>query len=350
MKTGFRGTFVISWSQTETDGQTAAPRDALRVGAVWSWSGEAVRVDGPPEVLPLGDAVGASEIRRRAAHAVRRLLRAVEADTAEIDRVAVDVPLFETGFQVTDGRDLWMVTLIDVGPGRHPLCLFAGEIPPRTRELWIVSETLLPTRPRGPGAETAEVPGVVCFADGTLIATERGEIPVEDLTPGTRVQTRDDGLQDVVWTGASRVTGARLQAMPDLAPIRIATGDRPLLVSPDHRVLIAGRAARTLFNTPEVLVAARDLLDLPGIAVDRTRREVTYHHLLLPSHQIVLANGVETESFHPGDGALDRLSPADRIRLAGAMPETAADPSAYGGHARRLLRPSEAALLRHEAA
>ena len=46
MRTGFRGTFVISWSQTETDGLKAAPLDVLAVGASWRWSGEAVRVEG----------------------------------------------------------------------------------------------------------------------------------------------------------------------------------------------------------------------------------------------------------------------------------------------------------------
>ena len=46
MKTGFRGTFVISWSQTEVDGLEAAPVKNLSVGAAWSWRGDAVQVDG----------------------------------------------------------------------------------------------------------------------------------------------------------------------------------------------------------------------------------------------------------------------------------------------------------------
>ncbi|MDG1802079.1 MAG: hemolysin-type calcium-binding protein, partial [Paracoccaceae bacterium] len=47
METGFEGAFVISWSQTELDGLWAAPISSLRTGAVWRWTGEAVRVDGP---------------------------------------------------------------------------------------------------------------------------------------------------------------------------------------------------------------------------------------------------------------------------------------------------------------
>ncbi len=51
MQTGYKGTFVISWAQTELDGARAAPPSALGVGAVWRWWGEAVRVDGPADIF-----------------------------------------------------------------------------------------------------------------------------------------------------------------------------------------------------------------------------------------------------------------------------------------------------------
>eukprot|EP00036_Acanthoecidae_sp_10tr_P005251 CAMPEP_0182947530 /NCGR_PEP_ID=MMETSP0105_2-20130417/58728_1 /TAXON_ID=81532 ORGANISM="Acanthoeca-like sp., Strain 10tr" /NCGR_SAMPLE_ID=MMETSP0105_2 /ASSEMBLY_ACC=CAM_ASM_000205 /LENGTH=66 /DNA_ID=CAMNT_0025087773 /DNA_START=70 /DNA_END=266 /DNA_ORIENTATION=- len=66
MKTGFKGTFVISWSQTEIDGLWSAPVETLRVGATWAWTGETVRVDGPSSVLPLGEATGQADLRKRA--------------------------------------------------------------------------------------------------------------------------------------------------------------------------------------------------------------------------------------------------------------------------------------------
>ena len=72
MKTGFRGTFVISWSQTDIDGLEAAPLDALQVGAAWSWRGEAVQVDGPNDVLRLEGAEEVANLRRHAARKVRR--------------------------------------------------------------------------------------------------------------------------------------------------------------------------------------------------------------------------------------------------------------------------------------
>jgi len=76
MKTGYRGTFVISWSQTEVDGLDAAPLQSLTVGAAWAWRGDAVRVDGPSELLRLDRTDGEGSLRKRAAWIVRRLVDA----------------------------------------------------------------------------------------------------------------------------------------------------------------------------------------------------------------------------------------------------------------------------------
>jgi len=354
MKTGFRGTFVISWSQTELDGLGAAPFSGLRAGATWRWTGEAVRVDGPTGVLPLGEAEGQADMRRRAAHAVRRLLRAVDADTTALDSVEVDAPLFEAGFIVTDGHDTWQITLIETGQGRKPLCMFMGEIPPRGADLWIVSHNVELHR-RDQAGDPAGA--VICFTPGTLILTEDGPRRVETIGEGDLIQTKDDGVQEVLWVGRRRITGARLQAMPQIAPVRLAAGalgtdvpDDGLLVSPDHRILLRGAQVNALFNTDEALVCARDLVNDTSVFVDRAVRELAYIHILLPDHQVVFANGVETESFHPASAGRESLLPDDLARLTDILPEIEHDPHVYGGYARRMVSSSEAQILRHEVA
>jgi hypothetical protein len=77
---------------------------------------------------------------------------------------------------------------------------------------------------------------------------------------------------------------------------------------------------------------------------------VTYIHLLLGAHQVLWANGVESESFHPASAAMSALDTQDRIRLNGILPQLEHDPHSYGAYARRNLSSSEAAILRHEAA
>lgn len=356
MGTGFRGTFVISWSQTEIDGLDAAPVQSLSVGAAWAWRGDAVRVDGPCDVLRLDEADGTENLRIRAARMVHRLVgAALEHDPSGRSPNNGDdhAPLMDNSFVVTDGGKSYCVTLIGVGGSSQPLLMFLDEMPPRNCDLWIVHHTLGTLRSSDAAPNQS---GVICFTPGTRIQTATGVRLIEDLREGDRVQTKDNGLQPLRWIGKRRMTGARLFAMPKLRPIRIGGGalglDRPdaeLLVSPEHRILVKGAIAQNLFNTPEVLVMARDLINGKTVTVDRQLREITYIHVLLDQHQIVFANGLETESFHPASAALASLDEADRLRLLAAYPELEHDPHTYGSFARRTLSPSEAAILNHAA-
>ncbi|TMM51893.1 Hint domain-containing protein [Sulfitobacter sabulilitoris] len=356
MKTGFRGTFVISWSQTEVDGLEAAPVQSLSVGAAWSWRGDAIRVDGPSDILRLDRADGADNLRKRAARMVHRLVGAAldpQSKPLVMDEPQRDAPLMDSSFVVTDGAQSYTVTLIEVGRGSQPLLMFLDEMPPRNCDLWIVHHTLGagPANVMGP-----ESGGVICFTPGTFIQTPDGPRRIEELCVGDRVQTKDNGPQLIEWVGSRRMTGARLFAMPRLRPVRIRTGalgvDRPeheLLVSPEHRLLVKGAVAQSLFNTAEVLVTAKDLVNGTTITVDLKVPQVTYIHLLLPSHQVLWANGVETESFHPANAALSTLDDFDRARLLAEHPDLEFDPHTYGGYARRNLSASEAAILNHAA-
>lgn len=78
-------------------------------------------------------------------------------------------------------------------------------------------------------------------------------------------------------------------------------------------------------------------------------RDVTYIHVLLDQHQILLANGFETESSHPASAAFASLDQKDRKRLLVQYPELENDPHTYGNFARRALTPSEAVIMRHAA-
>ncbi|EEW24689.1 Hint domain-containing protein, partial [Rhodobacter ferrooxidans] len=199
--------------------------------------------------------------------------------------------------------------------------------------------------------------GVICFTPDTRISTPDGFCLIQHLRPGMQILTKDNGPQEVLWAGQRRMSGARLHAMPHLRPIRFRTGalgvGRPedeLVVSPQHRMLVQGAAAQALFNVSEVLVTAEDLVNDHSIMVDRQLREVTYVHILLEAHQIVWANGLETESFHPANTALETIEPSQRAALLGMLPHIAQNPYSYGDHARRNLTASEAAILRHDLA
>ena len=351
MKTGFRGTFVISWTQTEVDGLEAAPVRALTVGAAWSWRGDAVQVDGPSGVLRLDRAEGSETLRKRAAKMVHRLVGAALEPSQHVlaRNEDKDAGLADSSFIITDGAQSYTVTVINVDRGAQPLLMFLDELPPRNTDLWVVHHTL---GARPDGVDGPDSSGVICFTPGTRIATPFGSTLVEALRIGDLVQTKDNGAQPVEWIGSRHMSGARLFAMPRLRPVRIRSGalgirrpNQELLVSPEHRMLVTGRRAEELFNTPEVLVAAKDLIDGQLVTTDVQARAVTYIHLLLPDHNILWANGLETESFHPANTALSSLSDLDRRQLLRHCPDLAHDPHTYGGYARRNLSTSEAAIL-----
>ncbi|MDF0603025.1 Hint domain-containing protein [Psychromarinibacter sp. C21-152] len=349
MTTGFRGTFVLSWAQTELDGLTGAPVQLLAVGASWQWRGDPARIDGPGDVLVLGDAEEVTNLRRHASKAARRLMGEPETGQALPEP---DDPVLDSGFSVTDGLHRYTATLVERA-GKPPLCMFLDSLPPKGQELWITHVTSGTSHPHRTGDLT---PQVICFTPDTRIATEHGAVPVRDLAEGDRVLTKDDGPQAIRWIGRRRMSGARLYTMPELRPIRIRAGavgmevpDDDLLVSPQHRMLVKGPMAQTLYGEAEVLVAARDLLNDASIHVDRRLREVTYVHLLLDRHSVVFANGLETESFHPASMALDAMDPGQVAELAERVPGIDRNPCLYGGFARRMLDPSEAAILQYAA-
>lgn len=337
-----KGIFLLSWRQTLVDRQVPETIGDIAEGAIWSWKGEPVALDlrGPGED-------GDDEARRLAAAALaRRMLgRALELEGVEAAATDESQTL---AFVVSDGIRDWTILLLPTSSLSAPLVLFAGDGPPADRRLMVRSKPRLIEAP----AVRQTGRGMVCFTPGTRIATPDGPRAVETLLAGDKVATRDSGPQEVLWIGQKEMSGARLYAMPDLRPVRIRSGalgeDRPegdLLVSPDHRILVTGDRARAIWGEPEVLVAARDLIDDGTITRDHGAGRTSYIHLLLPSHQILCANGLDCESFHPADADLDHLGADQRSRLFDLMPTLAETPALYGARARSVLSSAEAALL-----
>ena len=224
-------------------------------------------------------------------------------------------------------------------------------VPPVDRDLWVI-EVLRPDRLTNVGASASQ--SLVCFASGTLISTPGGRRPVEALVPGDRIETRDNGPQPVIWTGYTEITTAQAARNPDLMPIQISSGafgpgapGERLVVSPNHRILVAGSAALALFNVDEVLVPASELADDLRVRQIQVQVRIRYHHVMLESHQILWASGLACESFHPADTDLLALADPQRLAFVDAAPDSFRDPMMYGGHARRCLTSAESALLRY---
>lgn len=159
-----------------------------------------------------------------------------------------------------------------------------------------------------------------CFTAGTLIETPQGPRRIETLQPGDLVITRDNGAQPLRWIGQRQVPGTG-----ENAPIRFQAGaignTRALEVSPQHRMLIEGWRAELYFGQDEVLVAAKHLVNGDTICRAPTA-EVHYIHLLFDRHEIIQAEGVASESFHPGDHILNHNA-GMRAEIVRIFPELA---------------------------
>ncbi|MBU2992238.1 Hint domain-containing protein [Octadecabacter sp. 1_MG-2023] len=183
--------------------------------------------------------------------------------------------------------------------------------------------------------------GPPCFAAGTLIETERGMTAVQDIQVGDLVRTLDNGLQSVRWRG-SRST----PALDKRAPIRFAAGaignERELLVSPQHKILLTGWRAELYFGEDEVLVAAAHLVNADTIH-RAPRRHIDYHHMMFDAHEIVLAEGIPTESFYPGEYILQDSDLHDEVTAL--FPEMIGTTDAAWTFARPVMHGREAKVL-----
>ena len=134
--------------------------------------------------------------------------------------------------------------------------------------------------------------GIACFAEGTRVLTVCGEWCVEALRPGDILVTAAGRRRRVIWTGHRRIDCTRHPHPYDVQPVRVhahAFGpDAPhadLLLSPDHAVFMRG-----------ALIPVRYLVNGATVAREEVGA-VTYWHVELDAHDVLLAHGVPCESY-----------------------------------------------------
>ncbi len=155
-------------------------------------------------------------------------------------------------------------------------------------------------------------PPVPCFTSGTLIGTPAGPKPVERLVVGELVTVRGGPPQPILWLGHREIEKAPLHDLANGSPIELKLGGlgSNLMVSPQHAIYFdLDRGGR--------LVRAQQLLRLRKLGARRMRGlgRVRYHHILLPRHHLVQANGIWCESLYPGPRACAGWSPDQRVAL-----------------------------------
>jgi hypothetical protein len=134
--------------------------------------------------------------------------------------------------------------------------------------------------------------GVPCYASGTRVATERGEVMVQHLRVGDQVRLAAGGTAPIVWLGHRHVDCRRHPRPSNVCPVRVQAGafgrglpHRDLFLSPDHAVFFE-----------DVLIPVRHLINGATI-VQQAVASVSYWHVELARHDVILAEGLPCESF-----------------------------------------------------
>ncbi len=132
-----------------------------------------------------------------------------------------------------------------------------------------------------------------CYCRGTLIQSNRGEVPIEDLATGESVVTFAGATRQIKWIGRRAYDPRFIAGNTAVLPIRIeagALGDgipaRDLFVSPEHALYIDG-----------ALVPAQLLVNGATIRRVESIDHLEYFHIELDTHDVILADGMPAETF-----------------------------------------------------
>ena len=129
--------------------------------------------------------------------------------------------------------------------------------------------------------------GLAC---GTTVLTLDGILPVEFLSPGDRIVTRD---------GAQRLASIEVTVVQNARVIRISEGtlgiDRPegdMIVSPDQPIMIRDWRAKAMFGTKAAMVPAARLVDGAYIRAE-VLPQVRFYTLRFANDAVIYAGGLE---------------------------------------------------------
>jgi hypothetical protein len=133
---------------------------------------------------------------------------------------------------------------------------------------------------------------ITCFAAGTRIMTCDGPAAVENLQVGDLLQTISGALQPIVWVGVRTVRCTGHAQPARVMPVRVAADafgpglpSSDLYLSPEHAVFAEG-----------VMIPVHALVNgatIRQVAVE----QVSYYHVELPQHDVLLAEGLPAESY-----------------------------------------------------
>ena len=132
------------------------------------------------------------------------------------------------------------------------------------------------------------------LAAGALVMTLEGEMPVDFLSAGDRVITRDSGMATVRSVRAKTITCDVVSIMA--GSLGHTRPERDVTLPADQRVLIRDWRAEAMTGQKQALIPARDLIDGEFVRV-QAGVEVTLYEIELDRAHVIYADGLEVLSY-----------------------------------------------------
>lgn len=143
---------------------------------------------------------------------------------------------------------------------------------------------------------------IVCYATGTLILTDQGVVPIENIKVGDQVVTKGKiyyykfikkdakfQIEPVIWISKFKVVHLNSKSRPICIQKDAFLENCPfqdLYVSPEHSLLLNDK-----------IVVASSLINGKTIYQDMECNSVEYYHLECKHHCAIFANGILAESY-----------------------------------------------------
>ena len=169
------------------------------------------------------------------------------------------------------------------------------------------------------------------LARGMQLSTDRGIVAVEDLLPGDGIRLADGRFEPLLWKGSTPIHAHAPGQRPEMSRLTRIAADalgiaRPmpdLVLGPAARIIVRGGRVPRGLDSDMALLPAAQLIDGAQVVELTPPGAVPTFHLGFAGHERLIVQGVEMESYHPGEGAIEALSPELRALFLSLFPHIA---------------------------
>ncbi len=175
-----------------------------------------------------------------------------------------------------------------------------------------------------PNADTS----ILCFAEGTHIRTPYGHAPVETLKVHDKVCTLDGRMLPILFVAKREIKREEFEQNPKTRPIKVQAGalgdgfpSTDLTVSRQHRIAVKSRVCESMFAQNTVLVAAHFLTKVDGVSELVPECDLSFYHILVDPHALLLANGMPAETLFLGEQSLKSIDEKHHFELMAQFPQ-----------------------------